>query len=287
MSVFTQENISTIPDIPGPSYPAMDSIEITIEGVISLLTNLNPNKASGPDKICNRFLKEFVAEIAPCLTVLFQASLNQGIIPNDWKKAFVVPIFKKGDCSSPANYRPISLTSVNCKLLEHIISSTNIYSHLDKYKILTEQQHGFRGRRSCKTQLIDTINDFVTTLNRSGQTDAIFLDISKAFDTVPPRLCCTLAHYGIHGYTLTWIKELLTGRSEQVVVNGKYSDLAEVTSGVPQGSVLGPLLLICYINDIVYKISSTIHLYADDTLIYKNIHTVKLMCQFFKVTVLK
>ena len=274
VSVFTQENVSTILDIPGPPYPAMDSIEITIEGIISLLTNLNPNKASGPDKICNRFLKEFAAEIAPYFTVLFQASLNQGIIPNDWKKAFVVPIFKKGDHSSPANYRPISLTSVVCKLLEHIISS-NIYSHLDKYKILTEQQHGFRGRRSCKTQLIDTINDFVTTLNRPGQTDAIFLDISKAFDTVPlHRLYCKLAHYGICGYTLTWIKELLTGRSQQVVVNGKYSNSAEaVTSGVPQGSVLGPLLFICYTNDIVYKISSTIRLYADDTLIYRNIHS--------------
>ena len=220
-------------------------------------------------KFATGFVKNLQQKyVAPCLTVLFQASLNQGIIPNDWKKAFVVPIFKKGDHSSPANYRPISLTSVVCKLLEHIISS-NIYSHLDKHKILTEQQHGFRAdrrRRSCETQLINTINDFATTLNRSGQTDTIFLDMLKAFDTVPlHRLCCKLAHYDICGYILTWIKELLTGRSQQVVVNGEYSNLAEVTSEVPQGSVLGPLLFICYINDIVYKISSTIYVYMQMT----------------------
>ena len=113
----------------------------------------------------------------------------------------------------------------------------------------------------------------MTTLNQSGQTDAIFLDISKVFDTVPlHRLCCKLAHYGICRCTLAWIKKLLTGRSQQVVINGKYSDQVEVTSGVPQGSVLGPLLFICYMNDIVYKIS-TICLYADDTLIYRNIYS--------------
>ena len=110
MSVFTQENVSTTPDVPGPSYPTMDSIEITTEGVIRLLTNFNPNKASGPDKISNRFLKEIATEIAPSLTVLFQASLNQGIIPNYWKKAFVVPIFKKGHRSSPANYQLMHLS---------------------------------------------------------------------------------------------------------------------------------------------------------------------------------
>ena len=136
----------------------MDSIEITTEGITRLLSNLNPYKASGPDGITTRFLKEFALEIAPCLTILFQASLNQGIVPNDWKKAFVVLIFKKGDRSSPANYWPISLTSVVCKMLERIISS-NIYLHLDKHKIFTDQQHGFRSRRSCETQLIGTITD--------------------------------------------------------------------------------------------------------------------------------
>ena len=103
-SVFTQENISSIPTASGPTYPDMDGIEITTKGIRRLLSNLNPYKASGPGKIPTRFFKEFATEIAPCLTILFQASLNQGIIPDDWKKAFVVPIFKKGDRSSPSNY---------------------------------------------------------------------------------------------------------------------------------------------------------------------------------------
>ena len=272
-SVFTVEDTSVMPKVTGQSFPGMDSIEINVEGVNQLLSNLDPQKAGGPDNIPTRFLKEFSIELAPCLTIIFQASLEQGIVPNDWRKAFVVPIYKKGDRSSPANYRPISLTSVVCKTLEHIISN-NICCHLNKYNILSDQQHGFRSRRSCETQLVETINDFATTLNESGQIDAIFLDISKAFDTVPiNRLCTKLNHYGIRGSTLSWIENFLTNRTQQVVVNGEYSQLSSVTSGVPQGSVLGPLLFICYINDIVHNISSKIRLYADDTLLYRSIHS--------------
>ena len=115
----------------------------------------------------------FAIELAPCLTLLYQASLNQGIVSVDRKKAFVVPVYKKGDRSLSVNYRSISLTCVVCKALEHVIS-TNIHSHLNRHDILIDQQRGFRSGRSCETQLIGTINDYAETLNHSGQIDAIF-----------------------------------------------------------------------------------------------------------------
>ena len=158
-----------------------------------MLMVLDPQKATGPDRIPTRYLKMFAMEIAPCLTLLYLASLNQGIVPDDWKKAFVVPVYKKGDCSLPVSYRPISLTCVVCKALEHIIS-TNIHSHLNRHDFLIDQQHGFRSGRSCETQLIGTIDNFAETLNHSRQIDAIFLDMSKALDTVPlKRLSCKLS----------------------------------------------------------------------------------------------
>ena len=136
------------------------------------------------------------------------------------------------------------------------------------------EQHEFRKRRSCDTQLISTLHDFATSLNNSGQVDAILLDLSKAFDKVPHvRLCHKLSNYGIRGSTLKWIQSFLSGRSQQVVLNGKVSDSCTVLSGVPQGSVLGPLLFLCYINDLPKYVKSTIRLYADDALIYREIRS--------------
>ena len=124
------------------------------------------------------------SEIAPSLTLIYQASLEQSVLPQVWKNALVVPIFKKGSRAHPCNYRPIFLTCIVCKILEHIIS-TSIYQHLEENHIICRQQHGFRKRRSCETQLISTVHDFATTLNNGGEVHAILLDLSKAFDTVP------------------------------------------------------------------------------------------------------
>ena len=185
----------------------------------------------------------------------------------------MVPLFKKGDRAAPSNYRPVSLTCICSKILEHIIYS-HICTHLTRYNILCDQQHGFRHSRSCETQLILTINDLAESLNRNEQTDVIFLDFSKAFDKVSHlHLFHKLHHYGIRGDLLTWIKDFVVNRSQQVIVNGQQSDPTHVTSGVPQGTVLAPLLFLCFINDISNKINSRIRLYADDVLLYNTIHS--------------
>ena len=140
----------------GHPYPAIPTIQIDILGVTSLLSNLDPHKAPGPDGIPPRLLKETSSSIAPVLTLIYKASLNQGKLPSDWKRAFVVPIFKKGSQTDPSNYRPISLTCICCKLLEHIISSA-ISTQANHHNIICKQQHGFRKNRSCETQLLETV----------------------------------------------------------------------------------------------------------------------------------
>ena len=176
---------------------------------------------------------------------------------------------KRGDRCQPSNYRPVSLTSIACKVLEHIISST-IRAHLDNHNILNKFQHGFRKHHSCETQLLETLDDLSNGIDQKQQIDCLILDFSKAFDVVAHRrLLYKLGWYGIRGQTLNWINGWLTKRTQTVVVDGYSSSDATVDSGVPQGTVLGPLLFILYINDIVNNISSTIRLFADDCLLYR------------------
>ena len=161
----------------------MEDITVSCKGVVKLFKNLKPHKVAGPDDIPLMLLREAADEISPAITLLFQASLNQGNTPSTWRKAHAVPIFKKGYKSDASNYRSISLTSVLCKLCEHILHST-IITHLANHKILSDAQHGFRKRRSCDTQLLLALNDFASRFEDKSQTDIIFLDFAKAFDKV-------------------------------------------------------------------------------------------------------
>ena len=201
----------------------MNNIKVNEKGVFKLLTQINENKATGPDDIPAKLLKIIAKEIAPVFTLLFQASLDQGVVPEDWKKAKIVPIFKKGDKDNAENYRPVSLTSVTCKLLEHIVHS-NVMDHLQKNNVLADIQHGFRKFRSCESQLITTTHDFIDCLNQKQQVDAIFLDFSKAFDKVHHQsLLLKVKHYGIDNNLFLWVKSFLEGRTQTVIVDGHES----------------------------------------------------------------
>ena len=275
-SVFTKEDTTApLPDIKEKSFPSINNILVDEKGVLKLLKGMNVNKAAGPDGIPNKLLKACAEEIAPVLTNIFQQSLETSKLPSDWKKANVTPIFKKGDKHVPQNYRPVSLTSVCCKLLEHIVCR-HILTHLEKHKILSDLQHGFRSGHSCESQLIITINDLLEAYNDKDQIDLVILDFSKAFDTVPhQKLLHKLKNYGIDGKINGWIEQFLTNRQQRVLVDGEFSSFDKVLSGVPQGTVLGPLLFLCHINDLPFHVKSQIRLFADDCLLYRKIKTEK------------
>ncbi|KAK3102283.1 hypothetical protein FSP39_010205 [Pinctada imbricata] len=160
------------------SYPTAEDIHVTQKGVHKLLTKLGPHKAAGPDEIKPRVLKELADCIAPILTIIFNRSLDRGEVPSDWRNARVTPIYKKGDRYKAENYRPISLTCICCKLLEHIVTS-DIMKHADTFNIMYPLQHGFRQRRSCETQLIEFIDDITVNLSEGKQTDTLIMDYSK------------------------------------------------------------------------------------------------------------
>ena len=228
------------------SSNTLNQITVSKKGVLTLLQNIKENKATGPDEIPGKFLKICAFELHEVFTILFQTSLDLGVVPDEWKVAHIFPLFKKGDKTKAENYRPISLTSISCKLLEHIVHST-VMGFLDSNEILSPFQHGFRQKRSCESQLLTTLRDFSESLNSSGQTDAILLDFSKAFDKVDHRLLLSkMNHLGICGPLLKWASSFLSNRLQHVVVDGCISGANNVLSGVPQGTVLGPLFSDLY-----------------------------------------
>ena len=247
----------------------LSNISISEEGIRKLLLKLNPHKACGPDQISPRVLKELASEVAPVLAIIYQSSLTSGVVPADWRKANVAPVFKKGEHYNPANYRPVSLTSIPCKILEHVIVSA-LMNHLEENAILCPQQHGFRRQRSCETQLLEFAEELSRNMEGGAQTDIVIMDFAKAFDKVNHSLLLhKLHHYGVRGSVNRWIEGFLSGRRQAVVVDGEASELADVRSGVPQGSVLGPCLFLAYINDLPDQLTSLTRLFADDTAVYR------------------
>jgi len=270
-SVFTKGTSTTLPETKTKVRNSIQEIKITTWGVEKLLQNINPSKASGPDNIPNRVLKQCAKHLAPSMSLIFQLSLDTGTLPEDWRNANISSIFKKGDRHAAENYRPISLTSVPCKLLEHIICR-HMLKHLERYQVLTSLNHGFRSGYSCETQLAITIHDMLQSYDKGNQVDIAILDFSKAFDTVPhDRLLHKIHQYGIRGNVHKWLTSFLTERKMRVQLEGEHSKDAPVESGVSQGTVLGPILFLCHINDLPDAVNSSVRLFADDCLLYREI----------------
>lgn len=253
----------------------MPEIDIDQEGIFRLLQNLDVKKPCGPDLITNAFLQKYAVWMSKYLYVIYRRSLDTSLIPDDWRMAKVIPVHKSGSKLDVNNYRPVSLTCGSSKLFEHIIYKA-IILHLENNNLLYGRQHGFRSGLSTITQLAEITHDIATAINNRSQIDAIFLDFSKAFDVVPhPALITKLSAIGIHGKTVSWIKNYLENRRQCVVVNDIMSDYLNVFSGVPQGSVLAPLLFLIYINDIQSCVQPHIQmrLFADDCVVYTTVNT--------------
>ena len=203
---------------------------------------------------------------------MYQTSVRTGKLPSAWKNANITAIHKKGNKHVAGNYRPVSLTSIVCKILESIVRDALI-KYMKENRLFSDRQFGFLGGRSTTLQLLKVLDKWTEVLDRGGYVDVVYCDFMKAFDTVPHgRLIQVLHHYGVDDYLVTWIKGFLTNRRQRVVVNGQNSSWYEVKSGIPQGSVLGPVLFVVYINTMVDVVdNSEVFLFADDAKVFHEI----------------
>jgi hypothetical protein len=232
---------------------------------------LRATSSTGPDGIPNILLKKLCGQLALPLSHIFTISFNSQQVPDDWKHAHVKPLFKNGVASDPNNYRPISLTSTCCRFMERIINKELIDYLLDK-SLVSKEQHGFIRRRSTCSNLLECLQDWMLSIDNKRITDVIYIDFKKAFDQVSHnKLLLKLNSYGITGDLYGWIKSFLSNRTQAVKLDGCLSSVIAILSGVPQGSVLGPILFVLFINDLVdcfKNLAVSTKLFADDLKLY-------------------
>ena len=252
-----------------PNIAFLELEQTNEEEVMKLLMSIGDGKATGEDGIPVRFLKSCNNTVVPLITHIINCTITQSKIPNEWKQAVVIPLFKDGDKNCSSNYRPISILPAISKILEKVVHN-QVYTHLSTYNLLSEAQFGFRKNHSTATCILRLLDTIYTGMENGMMTGVIFLDLKKAFDTVNHCILLNkLRTFGISQKTIDWFRSYLTGRFQAVKHRGVTSEYLEITCGVPQGSILGPLLFIMYINDMVeYVQDCKLSLYADDTAMY-------------------
>lgn len=262
------DNMTNPPEFEIRDRPSLNTILISPSEVEDILRSLKIGKASGPDMINNRVLKELANPLAKPLSDLFNHSMSNCVCPDMWKEANVSPLYKKDDPSLVNNYRPISLLSTVGKVMEKVIHK-HMFNFFSEHQLITPLQSGFVPGDSTVNQLVDIYDTFCKALDDGKEVRAVFCDISKAFDRVWHKgLLFKLKEAGIDSSLLQWISSYLSNRKQRVIIPGGSSNWIPIQAGVPQGSILGPLLFLIYINDIVLNINSTVRLFADDTSLY-------------------
>ena len=283
-SVFTEDDGISI-NVNAKTDVLMDDINVTDTQVLNALKQLEPKTSMSPDGIPAIVLKNTGHSIVNFLRKFFQLTLSTGNVPKQWKIASVIPVHKRGAKDKATNHRPVSLTSPTCRLLEYIIKE-DILEHLFSHNLISSRQQGFLPKRGTSTQLLQTLNAWTRSFDEKEAVEIIYTDFSKAFDRVNHnKLVEVLRSFGIGGANLKWIESFLTGRNQFVTLDGVYSSTLAVTSGVPQGSVMGPLLFILYIEDIQGCCTENckIGLYADDSKLWSsNSHSLQESLECFE-----
>ena len=259
--------------IPQGSTLSFSQCILSCESIVAAINEIPNDSAPGPDGIPVVLLKNCAAELAVPIKAIWSESILLQTVPKFYKQTCVSPLYKsKGSRAEAINYRPIALTSHIMKIYERILR-LHMVNFIEDNNMLCNGQHGFRAGRSCLTQLLCHFDEIMQGLTNGCDTDAIYLDFAKAFDKVDHRLLLLkLKQYGFGEDITNWISSFLSDRSQNVVVNGQTSYLAKIISGVPQGTVLGPLLFILFVNDMHWCVKhSTIRLFADDTRLLKRI----------------
>ena len=261
-------NDSTLPDFTPSTHSSLDTITISRNQILDIIKTLNVNKAHGPDDISGRMIELCGENITLPLCIIFKNIIKTGIFPNLWKSANVTPVHKKESKQIVKNYRPISLLPLFAKIFERILFST-MYNFFVSNSLITKNQSGFQPGDSVTNQLICLVDSIHQSLDINLEVRSVFLDMSKAFDKVwHEGLLFKLKQNGINGKLLNLLKSYLSNRKQRVFINGSESEWGDIESGVPQGSVLGPLLFLIYINDLEKGIKSQIKFFADDTSLF-------------------